>query len=104
LQCIEIKTLTIAASFEPSLPAGVIDEDPAHGLGGCPEKVAAAVPIVGLLVPDEPKVRLVNQGGRLEGLARPFVRQPGGGELAKFVVDEREQFGCGHSVAAGGSV
>ena len=33
----------------------------------------------------------MDEGGRLEGLARPLVGQPGGGELAQLVVDEGEE-------------
>jgi hypothetical protein len=35
--------------------------------------VAATVPLLGLFLPDEPKVRLVDQGGGLEGLTRMAV-------------------------------
>ena len=53
---------------------------------------------------DEPEVRLVDQGGGLEGLARLLGGQPGGGELAQLVVDEREQVGGGLRVAGRGGV
>ena len=53
----------------------------------------------GRVAADQPEVRLVDQGGGLEGLARLLVGQPGGGELAQLVVDEREQLGRGLRVA-----
>jgi len=45
---------------------------------------------------DESEVRLVDQGGRLQRQACGFVRDPGRGEVAKFVIDEwKELFrGC----------
>ena len=36
-------------------------------------------------------VGLVDEGGRLQRLARLLLGHPRGGELAQFVVDEREQ-------------
>ena len=54
---------------------------------------------VRLLAADQPEVRLVDQGGGLERLPRLLVGQPGGGEPAQLVVDEREQVGGGLRVA-----
>ena len=48
---------------------------------------------------DQPEVRLVDQGGGLEGLAGLLRGHPRGGELAQLVVDEREQLGGGLGVA-----
>ena len=84
-----------AALLRGPLAAGVLDQDAAHGLGGGREEVAAAVPVLGVGRADEPEVRLVDQGGGLEGLAGLLAGQPGGGELAQLVVDEREQLGGG---------
>ena len=53
---------------------------------------------------DQPQVRLVDQGGGLEGVARLLGGQARGGELAQLVVDEREQFGGGLRVAGRGGV
>ena len=64
-----------------------------------PEEVAAAAPVLVGLRSDEPDVGLVDQRRWLEGLPRLLVRQVCGGELAEFVVDEREQFGRGPGVA-----
>ena len=47
---------------------------------------------------DQPEVRLVDEGGRLEGLAGRLGGQPAGGELPQLVVHERE-----HSAAGGRS-
>jgi hypothetical protein len=44
------------AAFQTLAIAGVVDQDPPHGLGGG-EEVAA---VIELLVPSEPQVRLLN--------------------------------------------
>ena len=44
---------------------------------------------------DQPEVRLVDEGGGLERLARLLRGQPRGRELAQLVVDEREEVGRG---------
>ena len=54
---------------------------------------------VGLPAADQPDVRLVDEGGRLEGLPGLLVGQPRGGQLPQLVVDEREQVGRGLRVA-----
>ena len=55
----------------PGFPAtGPVDEDAAHGLGGGGEEVAAAVPVPRLLDVHQSQVRLVDQRGRLQRLAR----------------------------------
>ena len=93
-----------AAAPLPGLPpAGGLDEDAAHRLGGGREEVAAGVPPP-VSAADEPEVRLVDQGGRLEGLARGLGGQPGGGQLAQLGVHEGEQVGRGVRIAAGGRV
>jgi hypothetical protein len=43
---------------------------------------------------DQPQVRLVDQGGRLQRLTGRRVRYPVGRQFAQFVVDQREQLTC----------
>src|SRR5262249_22314313 len=88
----------------PAVPGGRlvasgIDQDAAHGLGGGGKEVPAALPARPLGGPDQPEGRLVNQGGRLEGLVGRFARQPRRPELPQLVVDEGEQFGGGRGAA-----
>ena len=45
----------------------------------------------GSSVADEPEVRLVDQGGGLEGLPGLLLGQPLGRELAELVVDQRQE-------------
>ena len=72
-------------------PAGAFDEDAAHGLGGRREEVAAVIPPRGVGRANQPQVRLVDEGRRLEGLPRLLRCQLIGSEFPQFVVDEREQ-------------
>jgi hypothetical protein len=54
--------------------------------------VAAAFEV---LVPDQPEICLVNEGGGVQGVARFLLGHPCLGKLPQFVVDEREQIsGC----------
>src|SRR6266540_1926598 len=80
-----------AAAFEPELAPRVLHQNPPHGLRGCPEEMAAVLP-VGLLVCAQPQPRLMHERRRLECLARRFIRHLGGGEAAQLVVNQREQF------------
>src|SRR5262245_52549424 len=75
------------------LAAGALDEDSPHGLGGCPEEMAAAVPAPFVRRADEPEVRLVDQGSRLQGVAGGLAGELGGGKAAQLSVDQREQLG-----------
>ena len=54
--------------------------------------------------PDQPEVRLMNQGGGLEGVVGRLAGHARGGELPQLVVDEREQVGGGLAVAGRGGV
>jgi hypothetical protein len=83
----------------PALAAGVLDQDPSHGFGRGGEEVAAAVParVAGA---DEPEVRLVDQGGGLEGLAWLLLGQLAGGQLPQFVVDQGQEPRSGSGIAS----
>ena len=48
---------------------------------------------------DQPQVRLVDEGRRLERLPRLLLRQPLGGQFAQLVVDQRQQLLGGLRVA-----
>ena len=57
-----------------------------------------------MLVADQPQVRLVDQGGGVEGVAGGLGRHARGGERPQFVVDERQEVGGGLAVAGRGSI
>jgi hypothetical protein len=88
----------VAAVFAALLPPGPFYKDAAHGFGGGGEEVAAAVPAPRLLDVHQSQVRLVDQRGRLQRLARFLLGKPLGGEPAEFVVDQRQQLLGGGSV------
>jgi len=60
-----------AALGRAGLAPGLLDQDVAHGPAGGEEEVPPGLPGGGLV--GQPQVGLVDQGGRLQGLAR---RQP----------------------------
>src|SRR5262249_36625534 len=91
-------TNTAAAAFEALAVASAVNQDSPHGLGRGREKMAPAVPgfrwlVAGRwwLVADKTKVRLVNEGGWLQSLARLFAGDLLRRQLAQFVVDERQE-------------
>src|SRR5262245_54630660 len=103
---VELDPLPVPAVPEAALAAGTLDEDAAHGLGGGGEELAAAGP-AGPRRPGlagEPQVGLVDQGGRLEGVARALAGQAVGGQPPQFVVDEREEVGGGLAVPGRGGI
>ena len=55
------------------------------------EEVPAAVPVGVGLAAHQAQVGLVDQGGRLQRLAGPFVGQLLGRQLAQLLVDQREE-------------
>ncbi len=78
-------------AFMVCLCLRAVDQDAAHGLGGGGEEVPAAGPVLGRLPAQQSQIRLMHQGGCLQGLAGPFVGQLLGGEPAQLVVYERQQ-------------
>ena len=77
--------------LDSTLATGVLDQNPPHRLGGDGEEVAAAVPRLANLGPDDAQIRFVNQHRGLERLPRTLPSQSLCGEPSQFVVDQREQ-------------
>src|SRR5262249_48627356 len=63
------------------------------GFGGRGVEMAAAVPVLGLLDVHQAQVRLVDQGGGVERLARVFVGQLVRGQGAQLLVDQGQELG-----------
>ncbi len=61
------------APFPGASGQGVIDQDPTHHLGRQREKVGAILPLNTMHV-HQPQEGLVDQGGRLQGVAAAFAR------------------------------
>jgi len=95
----EFEPDSAAGSLEPIAIAGVVDQDPPHGLGSGGEEVSAAVE---LLVADQPQVRLVDECGGVEGVIGGFGGHAGGGEPPQLVVHEREQVSGGTTITGRG--
>jgi hypothetical protein len=74
------------APLEPPPRPRVLDEDPAHGLGGRGKEVT---PIVEFLIAHQPQIGLVHQGRGVEGLAGLLPGELLRGELAQLVIDQR---------------
>ena len=66
----------------------LVDEDAAHGLGRGGEEVSTVVEARRSFALDEAQVRLVHQGGRVQGLPRLLVGQPLRRQPAQLVVDQ----------------
>jgi hypothetical protein len=68
----------------------MIDEHPAHDLGGRAVKVRAIVQSH-LAQPAQAQIRLVDERGRLKGVSRSLLAQIVSGQFVQLVVDERHQ-------------
>ena len=91
--------------LEPSPPArplqpvpipGMVDQDPPHRFRRGGEEVPPAVEV---LVADQPQVRLMDQGGGVEGVPWCLGGHLRGGKVPQFVIDERKQFRGGLAVS-----
>jgi hypothetical protein len=78
---------------------GVIDQDPAHDLRRDTKEMRSILPIDLALV-DEPHVRLMNKGRRLQGVVGPFVPKLARGNAAELCIDEWQQLIEGSPVAS----
>jgi hypothetical protein len=96
----QVQAAQPAAVADPPLPAGVLDQDAAHGLGGSGEEVPTPAPMLGLLAADQPQVGLVDEGGGLERLAGLLVREPLGRQLSQFSVHDGQELFGGAGIAA----
>ena len=66
----------------------MVDQNAPHGFRRGGEEVAAVVEV---LVADETQVRLVDQGGGVQGVPGILRGHPRGSELPQLVVDQRQQ-------------
>ena len=78
--------------FEPPLAASVVDEDSSHRLGRGRKEVPTPVPLPDLGNFDKPQIGFMDQGRRVESLSGPLLSHSLRGELAQFVIDQRQQF------------
>jgi hypothetical protein len=85
---VEVGTPLPASAFGRLMAARLFDENAADRLGRGGEEVTAALE---LLIADESQIGFVNEGRRVERLARLLAGEPVRRELAELVVDERQQ-------------
>jgi hypothetical protein len=83
-----------AAGLRPRLAPRLFDQDVAHRAGGGEEEMLPAFP-GHLAVAGDPQIGLVDQGRRLEGLARRLVGELLARQTAQFVVDQRQEISRG---------
>src|SRR5262249_26925693 len=81
------------AAFGTMFLAGVVHQDTSHGFRGGPKEMGAAGPLPGAFRVHQAQVGLMDQGGGVEGLSWLLVRQLLDGQLAQFVVDQRQELG-----------
>jgi len=84
------------AALDPALAARAPDQDPAHRLGGGGEEMSSVGEV---RIPDQPQIRVVDQGGGVERLPRLLAGQLRRGQPAQLVVDQRQQLLRGVRVA-----
>ena len=80
--------LRLPPRFNRARSSRVIDQDAPHRLGGSREEMRLAVEV---LVPDQPHVSLMHQGGGVEGVPGLLRGHPRGREFPQLVVNERKQ-------------
>ncbi len=96
---VQVDPIEAAGVADARLAPGVLDEDAPHGLGRRAEEVAAAVPRLCIVMTHQAQVRFVDQGRRLKSLAGFLPGETGGGQLAEFLVDQRQEPVGGAGVA-----
>lgn len=79
---------------------GVVDQDSAHQLCRHGHEVGAVLEACSVLL-DELEISLMNEGGRLQGVADALVPHVRGGTPMQLVVDQRHQAGNNGLVAPG---
>ena len=80
-----------APRFSGAARAGVIHQNAADHLRGDAEEMGAVLP-PDVVLADQLQIGLVNQGGALQGVARPLLPQVAAGQAAQFVVDQGGEF------------
>jgi hypothetical protein len=79
-----------ATARRSDVPSSLFDQDVSHGACCGEEEVLPAFP-GHIAVTGNPQVRLVDQGGGLEGFARSLVGQLLCGQFSQLVVDQRQE-------------
>ncbi len=81
-----------------AFPAGALDENPPHCLGGSREKMGASVPFL-ILVANQSKSGFMDQRSGLKGMSGSLLGHFGGGQSPQLIIDQRQQFLGGLRIA-----
>lgn len=92
------QSVNAVASLLRGLSARVVHKDPAHDARRYTEEVRPIVPVDVALF-DQTQIRLMNERGWLERMARAFVSKLTGGNPAQLGIHERQQTIEGASIA-----
>lgn len=68
----------------------MVDEETSHGVGADSEKMSAALPARAFLI-GELEVRLVHQGGGLQGMTGFLLGEESAGDESKLIIDKGEE-------------
>jgi hypothetical protein len=77
-------------SFARAMAAGVIDQDPAHDLGGHTKKMRS-IPPVDLTLVEDAEVHLMDEGCCLQGVIGTFVSELAPRDMSELCIDDRQQ-------------
>jgi hypothetical protein len=85
--------------LDPSLAAGVLDQNPPHCFRRRGEEMPSVVPLWSLLDADQPQIGLMHQGGRLQSLAGVLAGHTDRRQFAEFLIHQRQQLLCGSGIS-----
>ena len=93
----QFRAMGITSALLSSALPGAINQDESHRFGRRSEKMFATIPV--LVRTGQPQPSFVNQSGRLKRLAGNFVGHLGGGQSAKFLINQWQEVLSGLGVA-----
>lgn len=91
IEAVEIHALRSAAMPQIIFASCVVDQDAAHRLSGGGKKMSPVLPLR-LLIATQAQPSFVNESGGLQGLAGILTGHFLRGELAQFLIDQRQEF------------
>jgi hypothetical protein len=98
---LQLLPASAAAVNDALFVTGTFDQDAPHGVGRGREEMAAVVPTGGVGGFDEPQIRLVDEGRRVQGVAGSLRGHPGGRQFSQLLVHQGQQLPGGVGVAVG---
>jgi hypothetical protein len=88
------------AALLSQMVTGMVDQDPAHYLGGDAEEVGTVLEFLSGLI-DKAEIRFVDQGGGLQGVARSLAPHVTASHAMQFGVNKVQEAVFSIGVAAG---